>query len=76
MTTPWTPPGTRCMRYWGKACLGTCICQILFTFVVMTTQATIPASSAAGLLGLVVANLHLSEKLYLCPKQPTKTQRI
>ncbi len=76
MTTPWTPPATRYTPCWGRTGLGTCICQILFTFVVMTTQATTTIASAAGLVWMVLANLHLSEKSYLCPKQPTKTQRI
>ncbi len=35
----------------------------------MTTQATIPAASAAGRT-MAVADLHLSEKSYLCYNQP------
>ncbi len=72
MTTPWTPPATRYTPCWGRTGLGTCICQILFTFVVMTTQATIPAASPAGPVGVLVADLHLSEKSYLCHNQPKR----
>ncbi len=44
---------------------GTCICQILFTFVVMTPQVTIPTPQTTP-SGLGVGDLRLSEKSYLC----------
>ncbi len=49
----------------GRRRLGTFICRILFTFVMMTAQTHIPAPQAAP-AGAMDAGLHLSEKSYLC----------